>query len=47
MNCIPSSSNTTLYILIMPEQDRIKTCRPATDQKLKARQILDLTRELH
>ena len=44
MNCTPRSSNSTLY---MPEQDRLKTCSAAADQKFKARQILGLTRELH
>jgi hypothetical protein len=34
MNWTPSTSNTALY-LYMPEQDRLKTCSAAEDQKFK------------
>ena len=47
MYCAPSTPNMPYIYLYMPEQDRLKTCSVAADQKFKARQMLGLTRELH
>ena len=47
MYCAPSTPNMPYIYLYMPEQDQLKTCSVAADQKFKARQMLGLTRELH